>query len=408
MCIPMQPPSIPPQLPSSPPQLPAAPPANRGRWMTLIFNVYLVSFTAEGLFVLASPVLGNIPHSILGTVALLFMMLVILCIGSFKQLPWRPLAPALFLSLWQGCLYLPLPAYLDVKPLLFAAGAAHLSVGLNVFFSVRRATGGASFPFQQRQWTDCTFSFSRTILAGALKLFVLTPGLLLYLAWSAQLMLQKMSHGFLQIDSTGLYTEAREYEKDAQKIHLLPTVHVAAPAFYDKLMEALPSSQSVILPEGVTDKKHLMKARLDYSVAADSLGLSTQPDLTEKHKGPATQACDADISDFSAPTVALLNGVAGILQAASAGNTLGALESLATFENIDTMTVIDDIIRTRNMRVVEGVRTALQTHQHVAIPWGAAHMPGIESEILKMNFQRGATRRVMVFGWKDLKFPSEP
>jgi hypothetical protein len=376
--------------------------------MAVIFNAYLLCFTTEGLFSLTSPWSGDVPHSILGAVAMLLAMLIILFIGSFKNLPWKPLALALVLSLWQGCLYLPIPAYLDLRPLLFATGGAHLAVGLATLLSLHLASGKGSFFFERALWVNCTFSFSRTLLAGGLKLFVLTPGLLLYLAWSAQLMLQKMSHGFLQIDSTGLYTEAREYEKDAQKIHLLPTVHVATPAFYDQLMEALPASQSVVLPEGVTDKKHLMKASLDFSGAADSLGLTSQPDLTEKRKGPATQPCDADISDFSAPTVALLNGVAGILHSTSAGDTIGALQSLGTFENIDTMTVIEDIIRTRNLRVVEGVRTALQQHQYIAIPWGAAHMPGIESEILKMNFQRGATRRVMVFAWKDLKLPGEP
>jgi hypothetical protein len=218
-------------------------------------------------------------------------------------------------------------------------------------------------------------------------------------------MLREMSHGFLQVDSTGLFTEARDYERGTQKIHLLPTVHVAAPAFYDQLMEALPPSLSVILPEGVTDKKHLMKVRLDYGVAADSLGLSTQPDLTEKRKGPAVQSCDADLSDFAAPTLALLNGVAGALQAATAGDGLAALQVLGTLEDKDTMTIIDDVLKTRNMRVVEGIQTALQTYSHVAVPWGAAHMPGIEREILKMNFQKGQTRRVLVFAWKDLKLP---
>jgi hypothetical protein len=329
-------------------------------------------------------------------------------VGSFRNLPWRPLAPALLLSLWQGFLYIPLPAlFFGSNALLFLTAGVRLCVGCATLFQLRRASAGSSFLFQSKQWSECRFSMGRTFAGFALKLLVLLPCLILYLAWSAQWMLSKMSRGFLHIDSGGLYTEARDYQKDGKIIHLLPTVHIATPAFYETLMESLPASQLVVLPEGVTDRKQLMKARLDYHAAADSVGLSTQPDLVEKRKGPASEPCDADVSDFSPPTIQLLNAVASVLQAASSGNTAGALEALSSVEDKDTTTILNDIIETRNSRVLEGIRKALEHYPHIAVPWGAAHMPGIERELLRMNFRITESRRVQVFNWKDLKFPTE-
>jgi len=376
--------------------------------MRVVFNAYLISFALEALLALASPWVGDGLHALAGFAATLLSLVVLLLIGSFRGLPWRPLAPALFLSVWQGCFYLPLPALsLGTRSLLLLFAGVHLMVGVATLLYLRRASAGKSFLFQGAQWLGCKFSWARTAWAFALKLLILLPCFVLYLVWSAQWMITKISHGFIQINASGLYTEARDYEKDGRIIHLLPTVHIAAPAFYDTLMESLPVSQLVVLPEGVTDKKNLLKARLDYTSAADSVGLSTQPDLVRKSKQPATQECDADLGDFSPATVNLLNAAAGLLNSASSGDPLKVLESLSGLEDKDAATIIEDVIETRNRKVIEGVRKVVENYAHIAIPWGAAHMPGIEREILKMNFHQTEARRVQVFGWKDLKFPTE-
>jgi hypothetical protein len=301
-----------------------------------------------------------------------------------------------------------LPAVVAAKPLLFATASAQLALGLSTLFFLRNSSNERRYLFQESQWAARQFSWARTLLATALKLLVLLPALTLYLLWSGLWMVKKISRGFIQIDATGLYTEARDYEKDGHVVHLLPTVHIAAPAFYDTLMGALPTSQTVILPEGVTDKKHLLKANLDYRVAADSVGLSTQPNLSEHRTYPTTHPCDADISDFTPTTVAVINGVALALQSASAGDNLGALQALSFIEDKDTATIIDDVIKTRNARVLEGISATLGQYSHIAVPWGAAHMPGIERGILKMNFRKIENRRVQVFAWKELRFPTEP
>jgi hypothetical protein len=394
--------------PHSTPELPApAPVRKRGAWIGFIFNAYLLCFLADSLLALASPVLGDVPHTLAGSAAMLLALLVFLIIGSYRNLPWKPLWIPLLFSLWEGCLFLPLPAFVDIKPLLFATAAAKSLISIGTFLHLRKSSGGESVIFREQQWAEAQFSLARTFGATAIQLLVLLPALMGYLVWSGQLMVRKISRGFIQIDATGLYTEARDYEKNGKVIHLLPTVHIATPAFYDTLMASLPESDLVVLPEGVTDRKNLMKAHLDYSVAADSVGLQTQPNLAGKRKEPALKPCDADVSDFSPSTLAVLNGVAGALQSAASGDTLGALQSLSTLDDKNTATIIEDIIETRNAKVVAGIQQVIQQYGHIVVPWGAAHMPGIEREILKMDFRKTESRRVQVFGWKDLKFPSE-
>ncbi len=401
----------PPALPSLPPEQQPA----KGDWKAFTFNAYLLSFLAEGaLTVLAAipgPVgkfAGGFPLSLAGMASMTFALLVILVIGSFRSLPWRAFAPALAFSIWEGCIYLPLPAFVDWRPLVLSAACLQLLIGGGTLMALHRASSGRSMLLRTGQLVHCPFSLSRTFLAGVLKLFILTPLLLAYIGWSAQVMLKKASSGFLQLDTNGLFTEARTYEKDGHKIYLLPTVHIASPNFYEMLMESLPAERSVILPEGVTDDKKLMRSTLDYSIAADSVGLSAQPDLTKRKQEPNVLHCDADISDFSESTIRLLNAVTFAMHAASDGDALGAIQALTGLENAHSNELIEDILEKRNQRVSAGVEKALPLFEHIAIPWGVAHMPGIERDLFKMRARKTDSRRVQVFNWRELRlFPEK-
>jgi hypothetical protein len=45
----------------------------------------------------------------------------------------------------------------------------------------------------------------------------------------------------------------------------------------------------------------------------------------------------------------------------------------------------------------------LEKHPNIGVPWGAAHMAGIEEAILAKGARRVGTTRVQVFAWKDLR-----
>jgi hypothetical protein len=389
--------------------------SSNGGWKAFILNAFLWSTFLWGGFSCLEAVSSSFVRGAFSVVAGMlslsaggFALLSIFLIGSFKRLPWRPFAPLLGIFIWQGCLYLPLPAYVSWSSLTLMGALADLAMGGWAMVRLSR------IPSNGRPWlttslvADCPYSARRTVLATLLKLLLLLPVMLIYLFLSAQLCISHLSNGFLTIKLNGLFTEARTYEKDGHQVFLLPTVHIAAPSFYDHLMESHPAEESVILPEGVTDQNNLMKAKLDYSGVAGAVGLSSQPSLTAKRENPEIRRYDADISDFSKPTIIVLNGIGRAMQAGISGDTAAMVEALSNLQEPDTALLISDILDTRNSRLLKGIETELSHFKYIAVPWGVAHMPGIERGLLKLNMKTIQRRQVKVFGWNDLSLFPEP
>ena len=396
------------------PASPAPPRKVEGAWKAFIFNAFLVSLMLGGALTLLGNATSGALKAILGFPEGLtsfctgtFALLAILLIGSYKRLPWRPFAPALCIFIWQGCMCLPLPAYLGWKTVDTLGAVADVAVGAWTLLRLQQLMGNRRPWLTPESVADCPFSLLRTTLAAGVKLFVLTPLFLIYLFASLQLVVNRTSNGFLMFNLSGVYTESRTYEKEGHEVLLLPTMHIGASSFYDELLQTLPSEQAVLLPEGVTDRKKLMKAKLDYSGVAGAVGLSAQPSLTEKRKATAVKSYDADISDFSPETISVLNGIGRALEAATKSDTLGAIEALSELKEPDSDALIKDILDTRNSRVLAGIDEELPHFKYIAIPWGAAHMPGIEKGLLKMKMRLTNQRRVKVFGWNELRLFSE-
>jgi hypothetical protein len=399
-------------MPDLAPDTLAAPaPAGQSGWPGRIFNGYLIAFTAEGLLTLLHRALPTgLAGKLLGTAtagagfcAVLLAVLVTLIVCSYRRTDWKILLPALFVTFWRAFCFLPLPAYFSWHSLELCGALSQTLAGSAIILGLRKRSGGASFLFPPEATCFAEFSWARTGLTVATKLLVVLPALFVYLLLSAQILVREYSSGFLEVTPAGIFTEARIYEQNGRKVYLLPTIHIASPAFYETLMDGLPEKSSVILPEGVTDQKGLIKAAIDYSVAADSVGLAAQPDLTVQHKNHAVLRCDADMSDFSPGTLSVLNGLGQVLKNMKAGETEGVLAALEAFDAGDPMALWKDILETRNNKVLEGLKLALPQYEHVAVPWGAAHMPGIERGLLAMKARRIETKRVEVFKWSEIK-----
>ena len=390
---------------------PALPRKVEGGWKAFIFNAFLLSFLlSAGLTLLGNVGTGlektllAFPQGLAGFCTGTFALLAILLIGSYKRLPWRFFAPALCLFIWQGCMYLPLPAYIDLKTVETLGALVELAAGVWTLLRLRRMIGNRHPWLTPEAVADCPFSFFRTIIATGIQLFALTPVLLVYLFISLQLVVSRTSNGFLMFNLTGVFTESRTYEREGHEVLLLPTMHIGAASFYDELLQTLPAEDSAILTEGVTDRKKLMKARLDYSGVAGAVGLTAQPSLAEKRKQAAVKFYDADISDFSPDTISVLNGIGRAIEAASNSDTAGAIEALSELKEPDTAALVRDILDTRNARVLAGIEIESPQFKTIAVPWGAAHMPGIETGLLNMKMHLTNQRRVKVFGWNELSF----
>ena len=127
---------------------PALPRKVEGGWKAFIFNAFLLSFLlSAGLTLLGNVGTGlektllAFPQGLAGFCTGTFALLAILLIGSYKRLPWRFFAPALCLFIWQGCMYLPLPAYIDLKTVETLGALVELAAGVWTLLRLRRMIG---------------------------------------------------------------------------------------------------------------------------------------------------------------------------------------------------------------------------------------------------------------------------
>jgi len=116
----------------------------------------------------------------------------------------------------------------------------------------------------------------------------------------------------------------------------------------------------------------------------------------------AFRSCDVDVSEFSESTLRDLNNISRCLKQWTAGDHAACLEELSQMRRPDLNSMKEDLLSKRNARVNKALKEVLQEFKHIGIPWGAAHMPGIEDDVLKMGAKKRSGERICVFKWADL------
>lgn len=379
-------------------------PAPGIRWVT---NGFLFLFTVEALWSLAAcfpgwqrivPGLSTGRDLLSLTVTLLFILQIFL-ISSYRFLPWIEMGPALALTCWSRFLYLPLPGILAWHNVEFVGALLQTAGALANLAWIWGRWKSLGFPAEA--FADASFSMARTCKALALKLLFFLPAALAYVAVSCALMLEWRSEGFIKLRPRGLYVESRIYQRDQKFVHLLPTVHIASPDFYNQLFEGTPKAKSRLLPEGVSDRKSLLKHRLSYAAAAKAAGLSEQPRFAGKIPSDVF-LCDADLSEFSESTLLALNTVTLAMKYFEDQEAMSAYTTLSGFHP-DLPQLKRDLLDLRNRKVFTAIQESLPRFDHILVPWGAAHMPGIEESLLQHQFQKVSTRRLAVVTWSQWK-----
>lgn len=380
-------------------------------WLPHLFNVFLWFFALDaGLSVSldAYHALKSNPsgffvslHTTVSTITAIVALLVLLAICSYRKTPWRLVLIPLIFIFWSSVLFIPLPAVVSLEKILRIGGLAQFLVTLYCAWTMWKRFPSCPWRIPNQVFEGSAFSIARLVYSTLIKIFIIGPvliiGICLSLVWS----LEKVSNGFISVRGDGLYTEKRVYDYEGREIHLLPTVHIASPDFYVNLIRELPKSETVILPEGVTDRKHLIRDGLDYSGPAESTGLSTQPSFVDMSK-LAFRSCDVDVSEFSESTLRDLNSISRCLKKWTAGDHTACLEELSQMRSPDLNSMKEDLLEKRNERVSKALKETLSEFKHIGIPWGAAHMPGIEDNVLKMGAKKRSVERIRVFKWADL------
>jgi hypothetical protein len=335
-------------------------------------------------------------HDLAVTEGFLFLLMlamgVVTCglMALFPAIPKRFFLPiSLFIPV-VGIAILPLLVYFHRQaPLIFlGVSLGQLLLGL---FILHRLHRGWKFPwplFPERLLADRRFSWGNlfgVVLAGVL---LLVPALGLYAAFSAKLAIAHFTDGFLDLRPSGLAVQVRHYLRDdGKKIMLVPMSHVGEPEFYRDLAASFPNS-AVVLMEGVTDHRNVVRHAMDYSRIAASVGGVEQVDAF-KPPGEIVGA-DVDMSSFSPVTLDLLNVAMLIHEKGVTAETLPSLMK-PTPPGLEVR-LMEDLLTKRNRHLLGVLQERLPKSEHIIVPWGAAHMPEIAREIQKLGFRKVATQ----------------
>jgi hypothetical protein len=239
--------------------------------------------------------------------------------------------------------------------------------------------------------TECGFRFGHfaaMILAG---LFLLIPALLAYTTFSAKLAISHFTDGFVKLRNSGIAMDVREYVRgDGKKITLIPMSHVGEPEFYEELSHSFPED-AVVLLEGVTDNRKLFTVQGGYSKMAEAAGVVEQ----QKHFEPKGRLVPADIdmADLSKETREMLKDAMLIHSKGITEETLPILMKPAPPDLRQRL--MDDILTKRNQHLLKVVERELPNARQIIIPWGAAHMPEIASELHRQGFETVSSREMM-------------
>jgi hypothetical protein len=227
------------------------------------------------------------------------------------------------------------------------------------------------------------FSWLNLSLFVLVNVFVALPAVAFYFVLCGAIAVSHFTAGFLTVHPSGLRSQVRQYTRsDGKEIELVPMAHVADADFYQKISESFPTN-SIVLMEGVTDNKNLLKHGISYKRMAKTLGVSEQMEEF-KPQGKRVMA-DVDVDEFSSNTIDLLN-VAMLIHANGLNaDTVMKLAAYSAPTNLD-QEIIGDLITKRNQHLLATLQAELPQSDIIIVPWGAGHMPAIAAAIQKQGF----------------------
>jgi len=380
----------------------------------LLANLFLAAYLLDGALSLVDEVVRAWSGSslLLGPRNLLAAGVWYAALVVFLALLLTPRIPSLvFLTLVLSTLWLnlgaaPLPLLLQSGTAFgLSAAALQFALGAGAFLWLRRRSGSGA-------WTEIAaaqpaFSLRHTLSLAALALLVLAPlGAAYMLVWVAT-WTQLASNGFVSFDLHGVSVDDRRYARADREIRLVGMMHIGEEAAYGELVRSFVRDSTVVLAEGVSDEKGVLREDLAYEPAAQALGLSSQDDLgrylaesTPDGKAPewpVVRHVDLDASEFSPTTIEFLDWAAKVWSSGGVLATLWRIRERPARDPERLRVVWRDIFELRNQHLLTEIDAALEDYERVVVPWGALHLPAIELAVTKDGFvETGATRRRLI------------
>lgn len=332
---------------------------------------------------------------IIGLFAVLLAILVYVLMALTPAIPKSVFVPLALFYLMSQLVILPLGLiyYHQSQLLAWFASLAQFIFGLGLLYHARHSLklGWPLLPLERLG--SRRFTWLNLFGFIAANIFVLLPLVLIYLFLCFGGLVSHFTEGFMTLSPRGFSMHVKKYVRaDGKTIQLFPMAHVAEGNFYEEISQTFPTN-SLILMEGVTDEKKLLKQQINYEKMARTLGLSEQHEKFAPTRGEIVRA-DVDVSDFSTNTLNLLNVVFRIHGGKLDADTIQKMMALETPDLPDLL--LNDLLRNRNKHLLEQIQIHLPETEHIVLPWGVAHMPEIAREIQKAGFHPTETNSYMV------------
>jgi hypothetical protein len=411
---PAQPPVIgppPPLAGGPPPPLASAPPREPSplrQVLAFLLSLCLGLFLADAVVSLVDDSLIllfdiHVLTAVRGTVfffAILLAVVVYGLIGLTPMIPKRLFLPVTLFNPLGVLGVIPLAIYFHsrLQPISWIISCCQIIFGLGILCW---AQGGLKvrWPLLPENQLGTRW-FSWLNLSGflALNLFVLLPAVAVYLAVCAALAVGHFSDGFLALRPSGFTVQVRKYlRNDGKTIQLVPMAHIGEADFYQRLSQSFPSN-AVVLMEGVTDTGNLLTNSITYKRMATSLGLAEQHEAFHPVRAKLVMA-DVDVEQFTTNTIGFLNLVMLLHGKGLSAETVLKMLHYTPPPHFEEQ-LFDDLLGKRNRHVVEEIRARLPQSEHLIVPWGVAHMPGIAAEIQAFGFHLDETREYTVIRFR--------
>ena len=376
------------------------------RFLSILLSLCLAAFIVDGLLSVLDQTLAVLfgihplaaPRALAFLLAALLAIVVYLLMGFTRRVPKRVFLPLTLFNFLGTILLIPFLIYHydEIEQGGLVMSCIQLALGLGVFVWGRGEGKSRWLLVGEERLGHQGFGWLNLVGFALANLFVLLPGIAVYLAFSAALAVDHFSGGFLSLRSDGLTARATKFVRDDGKsIELIPMMHVGEPSFYRRVTNSFPTN-SIILLEGVSDRSHLIQEKLSYKRLASSLGLvEQQSGFVPGPVSKQSRRADVDVSEFSKSTIELLNLVARV-HAEGLGSQ-AFLDAIRHGEDPDVAKQLwEDILFLRNRHLLEEIQSGLRESDVLVVPWGAAHMPGVAEGIRTLGFKSSDTEEFKV------------
>lgn len=395
-------------------------------FFTFLANAYLVAFALDAAVSLVDEVwfattgvspLTEMRNSLSLFVALASLVMIFV-VAFTPQLPKLIFVPMIAATLWFAVGAPPFVAAIGDRTVSLFLALIQLTIATAAFLVVQLRMGETLL--SARLLPHKSHIFLRIALASVVIVALIPVGLAALGAWALVSTAEAQTKGYLSFTWSEIQAREAVMRNRTKTVHVIATAHIAEAGFYETIYKGVPP-HAVILAEGISDEKGLLGGDRARGEAASFLGLQTQevfeqllgpaiPDdeaATAKAPSKATPSnearpttpaksrpdvvrADIDVSELSPPTLRCLREDVQFGNAALSGND-GDLPT-PTCTEADRKVFWDEILYTRNAKVMASYDALAARYDVFVVPWGALHMPDLQASFEKRGFRVERTR----------------